>query len=113
MNDTPYFPPGLQVAYVPSHAHGHLDHPDVELGFVQEDQGDSCLCRFWRRHRTHKHQIGELRTKANAESAQKRDLIPHQHCRQELIDNFLRVRGKSDLNVRKMWGMPVGARKLR
>ena len=107
------FPPGTQIAYVPSHAKGDVNHPDADWGFVQEQREDSCLCRFWSKNRQHQRQIGDMRTKANAESAQKRDLIPHQHCRQELIDNFLRVRGKSDLNVRKMWGMPVGARKLR
>lgn len=107
------FPPGTQIAYLPAHAKGDVNHPDADWGFTQEQRGDLVLCRFWAKDRQHRRQIGDMRTKANAEGVETRYLVPHQHCRQELIDNFLRVRGGATLGVRKAWGMPLGARKAR
>lgn len=103
---------GQQIAYTPTHAKGDVNHKDSEWGFVQEPQGATALCRFWRKTNG-EHQIGDLRTVANAESANVCDLVPHPHCRQGLVDNFLRLRGSDALRVRKLWGMPTGARKLR
>lgn len=112
MTSSDILPPGTQIAYVPAHAKGDLKHPDVDYGFVQEDRGDTCLCRFWRKSRG-KHQLGDLRTTANAESAAKRDLVLHEHYDQKVINNFLRVRGEAELSARKMYGMPLGLRKMR
>lgn len=105
--------PGEQVAYVPTHAKGDLKHPDVDYGFCQEDRGATVLCRFWSWDRKHCLQVGELKTKANAVSAYKTDLVRHQHCEQRIIDNYLRVRGGQKLADRKMWGMLPGAREMR
>lgn len=112
MTDRPTYPPGTQVAYIPAHANGDINHPDVELGFVQEQRGDTALCRFWRKTRG-KHQLGDLRTTANAESKNIADLVPHEHYKRDSIDSFLRVRGGEKLAQRKSWGMPLGARETR
>ena len=55
---------GTQIAYVPRHAHGDIQHPDVEFGFVTNIGNDTnCWCRFWQ-----KGKVGmELRTTANSE----------------------------------------------
>ena len=53
---------GTQILYVPMHAHGDTNHPDVEAGFVTSQRGDTVFCRYWS-----KHTPGELRTKANSE----------------------------------------------
>lgn len=105
--------PGEQIAYVPRHAKGDLSHPDVDFGFIQEDRGASCLCRFWAWDRKHQLQVGDLKTKANAVSVYKTDLVRHPHCEQRVIDNYLRVRGGAELAQRKMFGMPLGLRKMR
>lgn len=113
MNSDTVLEPGTQIAYVPRHAKGDVNHPDADWGFIQEQRGASALCRFWAKDRKHKHQIGDLRTKANAESASLSDLVLHPHCEQRVIDNYLRVRGAAELSTRKMYGMPLGARKAR
>jgi hypothetical protein len=45
------FKPGTQVLYIPRHAHGDLNHPDVEAGFVTSahkvNQVAYVCCRFW------------------------------------------------------------------
>jgi hypothetical protein len=54
--------PGTQILYVPMHARGNENHPDVEEGFVTSHKGDVVFCRYWsKRH------PDELRTKANSE----------------------------------------------
>lgn len=58
------FKNGEQIAYVPLHADGDLNHPDVEFGFVMGPAGeDAYFCRYWR-----KSELGVLRTVANSES---------------------------------------------
>jgi len=45
----PAFERGDEIAYIPQHAKGKYDHPDVEFGFVTSGpnaQG-SYFCRFW------------------------------------------------------------------
>lgn len=54
---------GIQVLYVPMHAYGDTNHPDVEPGFVTSVRGDVAFCRYW-----NKRAPGELRTRANSES---------------------------------------------
>jgi hypothetical protein len=64
---------GTQVVYVPYHVdraeEDYLNHPDCERGFVVEDLGDRCRCRFW--HRT----LPRLRTLANSETALRAQLV--------------------------------------
>ncbi len=53
-----------QVAYIPTHAEGNINHRDVQFGFtVSERDSEYCyFVRYWR-SRTDP----ELRTKANGE----------------------------------------------
>jgi hypothetical protein len=85
----------------------------VDFGFVQEDRGASCICRFWAKDRKHKVLPGELATKANAVSAYKTDLVRHTSHKQSAIDGYLRVRGGAKLAERKMYGMLLGSRVMR
>lgn len=54
--------PGMQIAYIPNHAEGDINHKDVEVGFVTSITENGAFCRYWS-----KHNPGELRTKANSE----------------------------------------------
>lgn len=58
---TATFNRGEQIAYIPLHADGDIEHPDVEFGFVTSQRGDTVFCRYWR------HDLLDLRTKANSE----------------------------------------------
>ena len=40
-------PPGTQIIYVPPHAHGDINHPSCEHGFVTSIVGTTVFCRFW------------------------------------------------------------------
>ena len=65
--------PGDQIAYVPIHAQGDIDHKDVEYGFVSSDKGDYVFCRYWRNG-----QNGlALRTTANSEATPRDCLVAH------------------------------------
>ena len=79
------FERGQQIAYVPMHAAGDLTHPDVEFGFVTSVRGDTVFCRYWS-----KHSLGELRTKANSEGADRRLIVPHQSRMQSDVDAALK-----------------------
>lgn len=52
---------GTQIACVPEHANGDLEHPDVQFGFVTRVSKDGAFCRYWNKNLT------SLRTKANSE----------------------------------------------
>lgn len=76
------FTQGQQIAYVPTHAEGDLQHPDVEFGFVFSDRGgDSVFCRYWR-----KGHLGQLRTVANSELTPRDMLVAYVSVPQEYID---------------------------
>jgi len=38
--------PGMRVAYVPLHAHGNMEHPDVEHGTVSSCNSRYAFVRF-------------------------------------------------------------------
>lgn len=61
--------PLTQIAYVPQHAKGDLNHPDVQFGFVTSlhRDGENAFCRYWSKYHS------GLRTLANSE------LTPIQH----------------------------------
>lgn len=64
-----------QIAYIPDHAEGDINHPDVEFGFVDRrsnTNGDKYFCRYWR-----KGEPGKLRTVANSELTHARNLVEH------------------------------------
>jgi hypothetical protein len=77
---------GTQIAYVPRHANGDLDHPDVETCFVTSVNGDAAYCRYWS-----KSHPGELRTKANSELTPLCLLEEIDSELQELVDELLAV----------------------
>ena len=56
---------GTQIAYVPDHAEGDINHSDVQFGFVtsiaEGTEGD-LFCRYWKSRTSI-----DLRTKANSE----------------------------------------------
>jgi hypothetical protein len=68
------FVPTEQVAYIPTHAMGDVNHPDVEFGFVvSKAKAPHCYyVRYWS-----KYSPGELRTKANSEITPEENLIAH------------------------------------
>lgn len=58
---SPFWLLRTQIAYLPPHAEGDINHPDVQFGFVVIDCGEKSWCRFWMPGGR------ELRTKANSE----------------------------------------------
>jgi hypothetical protein len=44
--------PGTQILYIPMHADGDENHPDVEEGFVTSVRDDIAFCRYWSKHYT-------------------------------------------------------------
>lgn len=73
---------GEQIAYVPIHANGDLNHPDVEFGFVVRQSGeDGYYCRYWR-----KGELGVLRTVANSELTSVDDLVSCWSVPQATVD---------------------------
>lgn len=78
---------GTQIAYIPNHAHGDINHPDVEFGFVtsQRDEISIHFCRFWRRGAEGK----SLRTTSCSESVCDVNLVKHEYVSQHIIENTL------------------------
>ena len=88
------YPAGTQIAYIPIHAHGKIDHPDVEFGFVTSasDTGEYHFCRFWRRG-----ELGSLRTLGNSELTPNDRLIAHESVPQAVVVKLLGEIGKKEL----------------
>lgn len=81
------FKRGDQVAYIPNHANGNIDHPDVEFGFIVSVRPDNAaFVRYWS-----KRNPSELRTKANSEATPVANLVHHQAKPQEEIDELLKT----------------------
>lgn len=83
---------GDQIAYIPMHADGDINHPDVEFGFITgfNSAGDP-FCRYWR-----KGQIGALRTTANSECTPI-DMVRHYpSVSQAKVDGFIRKHYAND-----------------
>jgi hypothetical protein len=81
--------PGTQIAYIPLHAEGDINHPDVEFGFVTLEKHDCHFCRYWR-----KGHLGELRTVANSEYTPTAMLVEHISVPQDLVDAFFKKVGE-------------------
>ena len=76
------FAPGEQIAYVPVHADGDLNHPDVEFGFVERlSYSDVYSCRYWR-----KGELGVLRTVTNGEATPAENLVSVWSVPQATVD---------------------------
>lgn len=52
---------GVQIAKVPDHANGDLEHPDVQFGFVTKVTKEGAFCRYWNKNLT------ALRTRSGSE----------------------------------------------
>jgi len=76
---------GTQIAYVPMHADGDLDHPDVEFGFITSVRDDAAFCRYWR-----KGQAGQLRTVANSELTPLDMLVECKSIGPSVVDQILK-----------------------
>jgi hypothetical protein len=77
---------GTQIAYIPQHANGDINHANVEFGFVtsvHKDQ-DVAFCRYWSQHKP-----DELRTWANSEATPLENLVPHVSHPQDEVDELL------------------------
>ena len=75
---------GTQIAYVPRHANGNIEHKDVQFGFVTSVASlprDLIFCRYWS-----KHSLGKLRTKANSEATSHALLIEYDSVDQAIVD---------------------------
>ena len=85
------FEPLMQIAYIPSHCKGDIDHKDVEHGFVTSKNDSVVFCRFW--IKKYGHTICELRTTANSEACNRRDLVPYRlfadHIVKEVWDKYV------------------------
>jgi len=78
---------GDQIAYIPSHAKS-IDHPAVEFGFVYSISpydSDTIFCRYWI-----KGCIGVLRTRANSEATNLKDLKRHWSIPQDAVVDVIR-----------------------
>jgi hypothetical protein len=63
---------GTQIAYIPQHAGGDIEHQDVEFGFVTSVRGEFAFCRYW-----DKRYPGQLRTTANSEATPLNMIVSH------------------------------------
>ena len=86
---------GTQIAYIPNHANGDINHEDVEFGFVAKvvqtgysENDITYFCRFWR-----KGSPGTLRTVSNSERCYEWQLSEHQSVDQIVVDNALQLLG--------------------
>ena len=80
MTENKIFRRGEQIAYIPTHAEGDITHPDVEIGFVTSQHGDTVWCRYWR-----KNHPGELRTVSNSEGTPIDMLVHYQSVEPDVI----------------------------
>ena len=75
---------GTQILYIPTHANGDENHPDVEVGFVTSQRSDTVFCRYWSKY----HQ-DELRTKANSEGTPIEYIVVKDSMPQSIVDAAL------------------------
>jgi len=76
-----------QIAYIPTHADGDINHPDVEFGFVTSTNknADAVFCRYWHKEIR---LLGTLRTTANSELTPAETLVHHVSIAQSIVDNL-------------------------
>jgi len=70
-----------QIIYIPRHAEGNINHPDVEFGFVMTGGLDYVFCRYWI-----KGQPGVLRTTSCSERTPVSCLHRYNKCLSGEID---------------------------
>ena len=78
--------PGTQILYVPNHAEGDLNHPDVEIGFVTSyrPKTETVFCRYFSKHRRK-----DLRTKANSEGTPLANIVIKDSAPQNYVNMLL------------------------
>jgi hypothetical protein len=79
------YEPKMQIVYIPTHAEGDAMHKDVEFGFVTSiSPGGSVFCRFWMKDSDSSRPV--LRTIANSEACNTRDIRPFHFTDQSLVE---------------------------
>lgn len=81
---------GSQIACIPDHAKGDINHPDVKFGFTIGEYGDKTWCRYWIKDKS-----GELRTVANSELTPSRYLVEYKSVTDEVVEQALRQIGST------------------
>ena len=76
---------GDQILYMPSHAKDEND-PVCERGFVTSVRGDIVFCRYWVQG-----SLDVLRTKANSEGTNVRDIVLRNSVPQSEVAAMLRA----------------------
>jgi hypothetical protein len=104
--------PGDQIAYVPEHAGGNLNHPDCEFGFVtsvrEHEAGNvDIYCRYWSKYTPDK-----LRTLANSEAANARHIVLHHSKSQYLVQEMLEQVQRNQKRMRDMFESHGGVPKV-
>jgi len=74
---------GTQIAMVPTHAGGNLNHPDVQFGFVTKITDTYAFCRYFFP------KSDELRTKSNSEGTPFECIVMHNHHLQSIVYTYL------------------------
>jgi len=84
---------GTQVAYIPNHVNGDINHPDVEYGFIfnvvqtgYRENDITYFCRFWQKGKP-----GILRTVSNSEKCFDYQLAEHMTVGNNVVDNALEI----------------------
>jgi len=99
---------GTQIAYIPQHAEGKIDHPDVEFGFVMDElpEQEAHRCRYWRQNVKHPATMDDLRTRANSESTPNECLVEYMSVDQEVVArviNYLQAEQVARTISRTKW----------
>jgi hypothetical protein len=87
---------GTQIAYLPDHAAGRINHPDVEFGFVTSERKESHFCRYWIKNKP-----GTLRTTANSELTHNKNLMEWEVVNQEVVDLIIKKMESEVENAQK------------
>lgn len=77
--------PGTQIAYIPLHACGDINHKDVQFGFVTKQVEGGHFCRYWLSGK----EGLDLRTRANSELTPNECLRKHQSVQQAVVVGWL------------------------
>lgn len=77
--------PEDQIAYIPNHAEGNLDHKDVQFGFVMSVTENGAFCRYFRSKDN-----AMLRTVANSELTPFENLVPYELHSKKFIHNLVK-----------------------
>ncbi len=81
---------GTQIAYIPLHAKGDINHKDVQFGFITSAAKDGAwFCRYWYDEKIAGVK-GELRTKSCSEATPAECLVEHDSYSEEMVDAALK-----------------------